>query len=213
MFLPNKKKVNIILENIFYINLKEREDRKKHVESELNELNWKYQRFEAIKANSGRVGCSMSHLKILKHAKENNLPYVVVMEDDIQFTNKKKYNSLLKDFMDRKINYDVLLLAGNLRKPIKKITPHILKIKKSFTTTGYIVKQHYYDAMIENIKQGIQNLIQDPSNGMNAIDVYWMKLQSKDNWYILYPRTITQLPDYSDIEKTEVNYNHLMLDS
>jgi hypothetical protein len=134
------------------------------------------------------------------------------MEDDIQFTNKKKYNSLLKDFMDRKINYDVLLLAGNLRKPIKKITPHILKIKKSFTTTGYIVKQHYYDAMIENIKQGIQNLIQDPSNGMNAIDVYWMKLQSKDNWYILYPRTITQLPDYSDIEKTEVNYNHLMLD-
>ncbi len=212
MLLTSKKKVNIILENIFYINLKEREDRKKHIESELDLLNWKYERFEAIKASSGRVGCSMSHLKILTNAKKNNLPYVVVMEDDIQFTDKKKYNILLKDFMNKKIKYDVLLLAGNLRQPIQKISPHILKIKKSFTTTGYIVKQHYYDTMIDNIKEGIQHLIQDPSNGMNAIDVYWMKLQAKDNWYILYPRTITQLPDYSDIEKKVVNYNHLMLD-
>ena len=47
---------------------------------------------------------------------------------------------------------------------------------------------------------------------MYAIDVHWMQLQRKDNWYILYPRTISQLPDYSDIEKKTVNYNHVMLD-
>ena len=29
---------------------------------------------------------------------------------------------------------------------------------------------------------------------------------------IYHIRTVTQLPDYSDIEKKEVNYNHLMLD-
>ena len=38
------------------------------------------------------------------------------------------------------------------------------------------------------------------------------KLQQSGNWYISYPRTVTQLPDYSDIEEREVNYNHLMLD-
>ena len=95
------------------------------------------------------------------------------------------------------------------------VTTHILKISKSFTTTGYIVKQHYYDILINNIKQGINLLLKNLNNvhnGMYAIDVHWMQLQRKDNWYILYPRTISQLPDYSDIEKKTVNYNHVMLD-
>lgn len=209
MKIINKK---IILENVYYINLEQRTDRKTHVEKELTELGWNFQRFNAVKAKSGRIGCSMSHLKLLMKAKKENLPYIVIVEDDIQFTNKQKFNSLLKHFLNKNINYDVLLLAGNLRPPVTKIDQNILKISKSFTTTGYIVKNHYYDKMINNIKEGIQNLLKNPLNGYNAIDVYWMKLQSIDNWYILYPRTITQLPDYSDIEQREVNYNHLMLD-
>ena len=203
---------NIILENVFYINLEERIDRKTHVENELNSLGWIYERFNAIKAKSGRIGCSMSHLKLLVKAKKENLPYIVILEDDIQFTNKPKFNALLKHFIHKNINYDVLLLAGNLRPPVQKIDNNILKINKSFTTTGYIVKSHYYDTLINNIKEGINELLKNTENPYNTIDAYWMKLQSKDNWYILYPRTITQLPDYSDIEQREVNYNHLMLD-
>ena len=68
------------------------------------------------------------------------------------------------------------------------------------------------DMLTNNIKEGINELLKNTENPYNTIDAYWMKLQSKDNWYILYPRTITQLPDYSDIEQREVNYNHLMLD-
>ena len=57
------------MKNVFYINLKHRTDRKKSVENELNTLGWKYERFEAIKLVNGRVGCSMSHLKLLEKAK------------------------------------------------------------------------------------------------------------------------------------------------
>ena len=153
-----------------------------------------------------------SHLKLLLDAKKNNLPYIVVLEDDIQFTNIEMFKNQVETFLKSKINYDVYLLAGNLRPPVKEVKPGILKICKSFTTTGYIVKHHYFDKMINNIKEGINNLIRNPNNGYNAIDVYWMKLQQSGNWYISYPRTVTQLPDYSDIEKREVNYNHLMLD-
>ena len=67
--------------------------------------------------------------------------------------------------------------------------------------------------MIKNIKEGINKLIRNTKNGYNAIDVYWMKLQESGNWFISYPRTVTQLPDYSDIEGREVNYNHVMLDN
>ena len=67
--------------------------------------------------------------------------------------------------------------------------------------------------MIENISEGIKNLIKEPNNGYFAIDTYLMKLQEKDNWYISYPRTVTQNPDYSDIENKNVNYNNYMLDT
>jgi glycosyl transferase family 25 len=202
------------MKNVYYINLKHRTDRKIHVESQLNSLGWSYQRFNAIQMKSGRVGCSMSHLKLLQMAKEKNLPYIVILEDDIHFTNIPKFQELLKHFMDEiKDDYDVYLLAGNLRHPIEKITQNILKIYTSYTTTGYIVKQHYYDTIISNIKEGIVRLIKNPLNGMNAIDVNWIQLQKKDKWFISYPRTVTQLSNhFSNIENRVVNYDHLMLD-
>tara|TARA_Y100001970_G_scaffold282600_1_gene395775 strand:+ start:792 stop:1409 length:618 start_codon:yes stop_codon:yes gene_type:complete len=202
----------IDIENVFYINLKERLDRKENIENQLNTLGWKYTRFDAIKNKNGKIGCSLSHLKLLQHAKKENLPYILILEDDIKFTNIHFFKSQLEEFLNSNINYDVYLLAGNVQIPIKIIKPGILKIFKSFTTTGYIVKNHYYDKLIENIKEGVINLIQNPNNEWNAIDVFWIKLQEKDNWYISYPRTNTQLPHYSDIKQKNINYDHLMLD-
>ena len=43
-------------------------------------------------------------------------------------------------------------------------------------------------------------------------DRYWCKLQLSDIWYLLTPLTVSQKPDYSDIEKKVINYNYLMLD-
>ena len=200
------------LENIFYINLKDRGDRKSHVESELNKIGWKYTRFDAVKTKSGRVGCSMSHLKLLKMAKNKKLPYIVIIEDDIQFKNIELFKKLFNNFMNSKLEYDVFLLDGNLRHPAIKITESIVRVYKSFTTTGYIVKSHYYDKMIKNIEESINKLLLNENNGYNAIDTYLMKLQLIDKWYISYPRTVTQNPDWSDIEKKEVNYDKVMLD-
>ena len=69
------------------------------------------------------------------------------------------------------------------------------------TTTGYIVKNHYYDKVIHNYKMGHYE-----------IDVFWDTLQQKDKWFIIMPRNVTQMSDYIDILKKDVNYDHLMLD-
>jgi len=204
-----------MLDNIYYINLDKRTDRKTHVENELKKMNWNnYTRFNAIKMKDGRVGCSMSHLKLLQMAKEKNLDYIVIIEDDIQFTQPEIYNKMLSLFLNMNLEYDVLLLAGNIRPPFKPIKDHIFQVYKSFTTTGYLVKKHYYDTLINNIKEGITNLIKYPKyHGKFAIDTNWFSLQQKDTWLIFMPRTVTQLPDYSDIEGKEINYNHVMLDN
>ena len=119
-----------MLKNVYYINLEERKDRKELVENELNELGWEYERFNAIKTTNGRVGCSMSHLKLIQMAKEKDLDYIVIVEDDIQFMRKSWYNEKIKNILDN--NFDVFLLAGNLRPPIYKINEDVCKITKSF---------------------------------------------------------------------------------
>lgn len=40
-----------------------------------------------------------------------------------------------------------------------------------------------------------------------ALDMYWKKLQERDNWYIIYPPMSIQSAGYSDIQKKDVNYD------
>ena len=210
-------KEKYLLENVYYINLEERKDRKALVETELTKLKWKYDRFNAIRLKDGRAGCSMSHLKLLEMAKAKQLEYIVIVEDDIQFMKPEQYNYMLIEFnrfmTSNNIEHDVLLLAGNLRPPVARVTNFITRISKSWTTTGYIVKKHYYDTMIQNFKEGVNLLIKNPLvKGQYEIDTYWHKLQIKDRWYILTPRTVTQRPNFSTIENRYTDYNYLMLD-
>lgn len=213
------KEDEYLLENVYYINLLESLDRKILVEKELKKLNWKYERFDAIKVKDGRVGCCMSHLRIIEMAKEKDLDYVVVLEDDIEFTQPKKYNEMLRDFKEfmksNNMEYDVLLFTANIPDKIngvKKITDLIYKVNTSLTATGYIVRKHYYDKLIDNFKESFQLLINHSKFDAGCIDINWIKLQKEDNWYLLLPRTITQRPSYSLIQKGFVNYSQLLLD-
>ena len=201
------------IKNIFYINLDTRPDRKYKFEKEMTNIGWNATRFNAIKHNFGAIGCSLSHLELLKYAKKNNLDHILIMEDDISFLNINVFINSLNKFLTSNINFDVVLLAGNNMGPYLKTNDYCVKIKKCQTTTGYLVKQHYYDILIENIEEGIYKL-QMNINKVNdfAIDQYWNKLQLVDNWYLIIPLTVTQRQDYSNIEQRITNYNRVMLD-
>ena len=202
-----------ILENVFYINLDTRKDRKLSIEKQLKNYQWNYTRFPAIKHEDGRIGCTLSHLQLLNHAKTKNLPYIVILEDDIIFTKPVTFMNSLDKFLKNKHKYDVLLLAGNVVPPYKQVDTFSIKVSFCQTTTGYIVQNHYYDKLINNIETGMAHLLNFPNMHVNfAIDKWWTKLQKVDNWYFLVPATVTQAQDYSDIEKQVVDYGRAMLD-
>lgn len=201
------------VKNCFYINLNERIDRKEHVEIQLDALKINYNRFSAIKPSNLQVGCSLSHLKCLEMAKEQKLEHIMIVEDDILFTNPKLFIQQCNKFFSNNINWDVLIISGNNIPPYDKIGDYSVKISRCQTTTGYIVKSHYYDKLINNIKEGINLLIQNPNEHVKyAIDKHWFSLQLRDNWYLITPLTVTQKSGYSDIEKKQINYDYLMLD-
>jgi GR25 family glycosyltransferase involved in LPS biosynthesis len=201
------------IKHAFYINLASRPDRKQHVESQLNTIGIKAERFNAIKLPNGALGCSMSHLKCLEIAKASSWPHVLIIEDDIKFLNPDVFKTQLNLFLSKHKGWDVVLIGGNNVPPYVKIDDTCVKVSMCQTTTGYLVNAHYFDTLINNFRTGIKKLIEFPQDHVKyAIDKYWFRLQNKDNWFLIIPLTVTQREDYSDIEKRPTNYTPVMID-
>jgi len=211
----NNSDINNIqdIKHVLYINLLSRQDREKHIINELQKLDLNGRRFNAIKMNNGAIGCSMSHLKCIQMAKENNWEHVCIVEDDVEFLDPELFKKQLNSFLQNHSSWDVLLLAGNNMLPYQSIDETCIKVSNCQTTTGYIVKNHYYDILIDNYKKGIENFMKNPDKPeLYSIDRYWFLLQNKDNWYLIILLSVIQKEDYSDIQKKNVNFRNYMLD-
>jgi glycosyl transferase family 25 len=201
------------IKHAFYINLYKRPDRKQHVENQLKTVGINAERFNAIEMQNGAIGCSTSHLTILETAKANNWDHVLIIEDDILFINPNLFVSQFNKFLSIHSYFDVALIAGNNVPPYTIIDDTCVQVMQCQTTTGYLVKSHYYDKLIENFKNGILNQINRPNaRNLYAIDKYWFNLQQVDKWFLIIPLTVAQREDYSNIENRPTNYISAMLD-
>jgi GR25 family glycosyltransferase involved in LPS biosynthesis len=207
---------NIPIKHALYINLESRADRRAHVEAQLASLMPQLvaERFNAIKhATSGAIGCSMSHLRCIQLAKARGWDHVLICEDDVLFTDVPLFLTQLTTFMATVPRWDVVLLAGNNIPPYRVVNDACVQVGSCQTTTAYIVRAHYYDALIANYRAGINLLMRSPEQKFHyAIDRYWFELQRRDSWFLITPLSVVQREDYSDIEERVTNYGHLMLD-
>lgn len=189
------------VDKIIYINLEEREDRRKQIENELKVIpENKIVRFNAIKETRGHIGCSKSHIACLELAIKNNWKNVLIIEDDMIFVNYKEGTKLLDVLINK--DYDVISLGNTLLNYDKDS----YKLHCGHTTTAYIVNNHYYEKLLKNYKEGLELLIKTYDINKYCLDKYWQKLQSVDNWYIIYPLLCIQSIGFSSIENKIVSY-------
>lgn len=74
----------------FYINLDEKKERRKKMESLLKNHGFTdFERFSGKRADK-RVGCSMSHAALLSHISKHNIYPSLVLEDDLAIYNFRK---------------------------------------------------------------------------------------------------------------------------
>lgn len=74
---------------IYCINLDDRTDRWAHIKKIATDCNIHITRLPAVRSNEGWEGCGYSHQKACRLAKALNLPWVLVLEDDAEFTKEK----------------------------------------------------------------------------------------------------------------------------
>ena len=216
-------KVNIIYEDktidpyekidiIYYINLDHRTDRNDAFINEMKKMklpNNKIKRISGIKNKNGALGCTSSHIKILKDFIMSSHNTCIIFEDDFEFTiSEKEFKNHLSNLFKNNIIFDVVCLSGNIQKYENTTYDFLKKVFDTQTTSGYMItKQFAINYLLDNFIIGKYLLENNPELEYKyAVDQYWKLLQPSSNWYSFYPKCGKQRQSYSDIEKVMVNY-------
>jgi len=214
--------INNFFDKVYLINLKRRPDKLKTSSDLLKKLNIEFEVFEAVdfcdgipadyyiqpvpesfltKVQPGAFGCLMSHLEIIKDAKEKGYNKIFIFEDDIAADDSFpiQFNTKVKDLpSDWKLFY--LGASGHTGVPKKPITEHISQTFESFTTGSYGVHSSIYDRILEEYKTPCR-----------TIDQFYVRaIQQEYNCYVTSPTIMWQEAGFSDIAQAHRNYTGFM---
>lgn len=188
---------------VYVINLDHRTDRLEEITKELEGL--KFKRFPAIKTSPGMIGCGLSHLAVLKEARDLGLKEVLIFEDDFTFSESKEHFwKTVEEFLKNE-TYDVVMLAYalNSSKPYK---PGILKVLDAQTASAYIVNNRFYDTLINLFEEAMPLLQSTRKHWLYANDQIWKKLQPGAEWFAFEPRMGYQRKSFSDNTQSVTDY-------
>jgi len=199
-----------------FINLDARTDRLAHFEKEWTKLGTRERptRLSAVRVQKGAIGCSLSHIRALELAKANGWPQVLICEDDMTLVDAGRLRNQLDAFLQKADRaWDVVLLGGNNWPPFEPVDDTCIRIHNCNTTVAYLVGAHYYDTLLGNFREGVQQFMRNADKPfLYAIDIWWKQLQIRDRWFLLTPPCITQWEgNMSDVEGRAVSYSHMML--
>lgn len=204
--------LNDLTNNIYVINLKERLDRKLHIENELQKINCNsYKLIEGINGNlvkntthlkNGMYGLVQTYLKIYKQISDFDYKNILIIEDDCEFV--ENFNQKLEDYINSiPSDWDMIYFGANHNYHIGgqtlKVNDKCIKLNHSYSAHCVLLKKVVFDELINNLKNfNIEN------------DVMLAKLQKKYNAYSSSETLTTQIQSFSNIENKIVNYNWLI---
>ena len=177
----------------YIINIPVRKDRYDHITEEVKKLPIvQYQIIEAIVDETKT--CFQSHLKCIRLAKKNKLPYVLVLEDDATFTEDclPTLQQALAEIAE--MDWDILYLGANLHSPAYAVSDRLYKLTGAYCAHAYIVHSRFYDKIL--------SLPHD-----REMDVHYAELMKDHNIYMTSPIVAYQLPSYSDLQDGFCEYN------
>lgn len=201
---------------VYYINLDHRTDRKEQFEGEIAKLGVPKEKLQRISGiynkEFGILGCGLSHKKALETFVQSGQKNCLIFEDDFLFTLDMNYvRYLLRSIFECEIQYDLVMLAGNLFKTEKTSWPFLHKVLDGQTASGFLITREFAPNLIKSLEEST-TLLKDwhektgEKKHEYCNDIYWKKLQPISNWFILNPKTGVQRESYSDNEYKVTNY-------
>jgi hypothetical protein len=184
------------------INLDSRNDRMSEFTQEFRNWPVTVERISAVKYNPGWKGCSASHLKCVKLAKDRNYPWVIITEDDCTLTPgaSEQFQALLPYLWENRGSWDIFYGGVTALNKYKRIayTPAIFEVK-CYTTHFCLIHNTSYDKILNNHPKSIDDYKQQ-------IDVYYGETL---RIWTTAPFFAKQRPSKSDIEEEVKDYTEI----
>jgi hypothetical protein len=182
------------------INLADRPEKWKQTVESFSAFPVTLERLDAVKASPGWKGCTASHFKAIKLAKERNYDWVLILEDDAQLSKDgyAQFMEVLPTLHKRRAEWDIFLggatMVENIRQ--KGSSPRLYQAG-AYTTHFCLIHRDAYDKILNTYDDG-------------PIDVYY---KEKMRLWMTNPHVAIQRPGPSDIENGNTNYNKLFDDA
>ena len=185
----------------YVINRNDRPQRWDKVWDELIRVGIKPERFPAIIATPGWVGCRDSHLKLLEQ--NRNEEHVIIFEDDVIFITDPVF-AIEKCFTELSPDWDCLYFGASPKQPQERYSEHLFKLNNA----------HVTHAILWNMQgEAVKQILVDKDQIRKWDDYLATVIQPKFNCFVVYPMVATQRQyqsdtcKRSDVSTIESNYN------
>jgi GR25 family glycosyltransferase involved in LPS biosynthesis len=126
-------------------------------------------------ASAGAYGCLQSNLAVIRHARDQGWPDVLLLEDDVVFDDE--LNARLPDFIAQlPSDWDMLFLGGMHRDEPVRVRDNVLKLTATTSTYAYAVRSTVYTAFLDT-----------HADSPEPVDVRNRRLQQRFNCYCFFP--------------------------
>ncbi len=192
-------------DKIYCINLDRRPDRYEFAKKEFEKFGIEnVERFSAIDGNlitnntnllKGELGILETHISLIKKCIEEGLNNVLIMEDDVVFTNK--LNNLDEYMLSVPSDWDFIYFGGNHKygNPPEKINEKVIKLNFTVAIHCIAIKNTMFETILNVLEMK-----------KKQVDGYYGDLQKIFNAYSFYPNIANQRIGYSDIQNKPVDY-------
>lgn len=208
-------KITEFFDKTYCVNLDRRTDRWSEAMDEFNKFNLtEVERISAVdgkttpiqlknrNTNVSEIALVLTNIKIIENAKQQGLKSILILEDDVEFTDE--VNNISEYFKFLPEDWDMIYFGGNHNthmrvSPPKIINEKVCKLHQTYSTHCVGIRETAYDTILDNLKDLTKQL-----------DVVYSDLQKKLNVYSFYPMIATQRVGYSDIQNKTVDYKWLI---
>lgn len=187
------------LSNFIVMNLDHQTDRLSHMMEELTRIGKTFVRLSASKPGDNvalkysdytdliidpKLAIGVSELRCLEYAMENELEYIVICEDDIEFKNIELTKKHFDEFIGLKKEWDTICLHAISFVEFQTIEKSYGKLRRHVGLGCMIVNKKYYKTLYDRLLKSIYNLKKGVKNSHN--DVLY-DIEMRDKWYIILP--------------------------
>jgi hypothetical protein len=165
---------------VFCINRNDRPQRWNDVWDELIRVGIKPERFSAVVAKPGWIGCRDSHLKLFEQNKDRE--HLLIFEDDVKFL-VDPVNAIAECFAELPPDWDCLYFGASPKEPQERYSEHLFRLKNAHTT----------HAILWNMKGDAVDYILDHKDDIKKIDDFFATvIQPMFKCFVVFPMVATQ---------------------